>query len=109
MSAPEPFTFDPEGPSAIVHGENLALLESLPDESFSLVYLDPPFNTGRDQVRRTTRSVPVAAGEGDRVGFAGRSRRYAMLVDDGVVTVLHLEESPGTCEISGGEAMLGAL
>ena len=73
MSAPEPFAFDPEGTSAVVHGENLTVLESLPDESFSLVYLDPPFNTGRDQVRRTTRAVPVAHGQGDRVGFAGRS------------------------------------
>ncbi len=43
------------------------------------------------------------------VGFAGRSKRYAMLVEDGVVQVLNLEESPGTCEISGGESMLSAL
>lgn len=43
------------------------------------------------------------------VGFTGRSKRYAMLVEDGVVKVLNLEESPGTCEISGGEAMLSAL
>ena len=78
MGAPEPFVFDPEGTSAIVHGENLTVLESLPDEAFSLVYLDPPFNTGRDQVRRTTRSVPVAHGEGDRVGFAGRSYETIM-------------------------------
>ncbi|MDO4918874.1 site-specific DNA-methyltransferase [Kocuria sp.] len=73
MAAREPFAFDPEGTSAIVHGENLTVLESLPDEAFSLVYLDPPFNTGRDQVRRTIQAVPTAAGEGDRVGFAGRS------------------------------------
>lgn len=73
MTARAPFAFDPEGASAVVAGENLTVLESLPDESFSLVYLDPPFNTGRDQVRRTTRSVHKAAGEGDRVGFAGRS------------------------------------
>ena len=78
MGAREPFVFDPEGTSAIVHGENLTVLESLPDEAFSLVYLDPPFNTGRDQVRRTTRSVPVPHGEGDRVGFAGRSYETIM-------------------------------
>ena len=42
-------------------------------------------------------------------GFIARSRRYAMLVEDGVVKVLHLEESPGTCEISGGEAMVAAI
>ena len=78
MAQWEPFAFDAEGTSAIVHGENLTVLEGLPDEAFSLVYLDPPFNTGRDQVRRTTRSVPVAAGEGDRVGFAGRSYETIM-------------------------------
>ncbi len=40
------------------------------------------------------------------VGLLGRSRRYAMLVDDGTVTALNIEESPGTCELSGGEALL---
>ncbi|MCL1629816.1 MULTISPECIES: peroxiredoxin [Roseinatronobacter] len=43
------------------------------------------------------------------VGLMGRSKRYAMLVEDGVVKLLHAEESPGTCEISGGEALLAAL
>ncbi len=43
------------------------------------------------------------------VGLMGRSKRYAMLVEDGTVTVLHLEESPGTCEVSAGEALLAAL
>ena len=42
-------------------------------------------------------------------GLIDRSQRYAMLVDDGVVKVLHKEEGPGTCEISGGEAMLAAI
>lgn len=42
-------------------------------------------------------------------GLIGRSKRYAMLVEDGVVKLLHLEESPGTCEISAGEALLAAL
>lgn len=42
-------------------------------------------------------------------GLMGRSRRYAMLVDDGRVSVFHVEESRGTCEVSGGEAMLAAL
>ncbi|WP_158965285.1 peroxiredoxin [Chachezhania sediminis] len=42
-------------------------------------------------------------------GLMGRSKRYAMLVDDGKVTVLNLEESPGTCEISAGEGLLESL
>jgi glutaredoxin/glutathione-dependent peroxiredoxin len=43
-----------------------------------------------------------------RGGDAERSRRYAMLVEDGVVTTFHLEK-PGVCEVSTGEAMLAAL
>jgi len=42
-------------------------------------------------------------------GLINRSARYAMLVDDGVITVLHREESPGVCEVSGGEAMVAAI
>ncbi|MEO0828896.1 MAG: peroxiredoxin, partial [Pseudomonadota bacterium] len=42
-------------------------------------------------------------------GLMARSSRYAMLVEDGVVKVLNKEESPGTCEISAGETLLGAL
>ncbi|MBI1170322.1 redoxin family protein [bacterium] len=37
---------------------------------------------------------------------APRSKRYAMHVVDGVVKVLNLEDNPGVCDISGGEAML---
>ncbi|RHZ92092.1 peroxiredoxin [Cereibacter sphaeroides] len=43
------------------------------------------------------------------VGLIGRSRRYALQAKDGVVAVIHLEESPGVCETSGGEALLAAL
>ena len=43
------------------------------------------------------------------VGFISRSKRFAMMVDNGVVKVLHAEESPGVCETSGGEAMLAAI
>ncbi|MBJ3761656.1 peroxiredoxin [Maribius pontilimi] len=43
------------------------------------------------------------------VGFYDRSQRYAMVVEDGKVTLLHAEENPGVCETSGGEAILAAL
>lgn len=43
------------------------------------------------------------------VGLLARSQRYAMLVDQGEVKILHLEESPGTCELSAGEALLDAM
>ncbi|HSG57639.1 MAG TPA: peroxiredoxin, partial [Paracoccaceae bacterium] len=42
-------------------------------------------------------------------GLIARSKRYAMLVEDGVVTTFMPEESPGTCEISGGESLLAAI
>ncbi|MDJ0821951.1 MAG: peroxiredoxin [Paracoccaceae bacterium] len=42
-------------------------------------------------------------------GLIARSKRYAMYVEDGTVKVLHEEESPGTCEVSGGESMLAAV
>lgn len=47
--------------------------------------------------------------DAEPVGFAGRSKRYAMCAEDGVVSVLHTEENPGECDISGGEAMVEAL
>ncbi|MES2665225.1 MAG: peroxiredoxin [Pseudomonadota bacterium] len=43
------------------------------------------------------------------IGLLARSKRYALLADDGVVTVLNLEENAGQCEISGGEALLAQV
>ena len=57
----------------ILLGDNLPLLRAEPAESVMLAYLDPPFNTGRSQARRTLATVADAAG--DRTGFGGR--RYA--------------------------------
>ena len=57
----------------ILLGDNLPLLRAEPDGSAVLAYLDPPFNTGRPQARRTLATVADAGG--DRTGFGGR--RYA--------------------------------
>jgi len=43
--------FDPSGGSLVVAGDNLEAAARLPDGAFTLVYLDPPFNTGRIQRR----------------------------------------------------------
>jgi site-specific DNA-methyltransferase (adenine-specific) len=61
----------------ILLGENLELLPAFADGSFQLVYIDPPFNTGRRQQRRTLRAV--ADGEGERTGFQGRRYRTELL------------------------------
>jgi peroxiredoxin len=42
-------------------------------------------------------------------GLGMRSKRYAMLVDDGVVKSLNIEEAPGKVEVSGGDALLKHL
>lgn len=42
-------------------------------------------------------------------GLGTRSQRYSMLVDDGVVRKLSIEESPGKAELSGADALLKAL
>lgn len=42
-------------------------------------------------------------------GLIDRSKRYAMLVEDGEVKLFHAEESPGTCEVSAGESLLAAM
>lgn len=43
------------------------------------------------------------------VGFYDRSKRFSLYAEDGVIKVLNAEDSPGTCEISAGETMLGQI
>jgi site-specific DNA-methyltransferase (adenine-specific) len=58
----------------IVLADNLDVLGSLPDDSIDLVYIDPPFNTGKRQTLRRLRTVRDEEA-GDRTGFAGRRYR----------------------------------
>jgi site-specific DNA-methyltransferase (adenine-specific) len=75
----------------ILLGENLDLLANFDDATFQLIYIDPPFNTGSTQTRRTLGTV--ADEDGDRTGFRGRRYRtehivsssYADSFDDYVV------------------------
>ncbi|HMH47512.1 MAG TPA: site-specific DNA-methyltransferase [Solirubrobacteraceae bacterium] len=70
-----------ESPDAdqILLGENLHLLPSFADGAFQLIYIDPPFNTGRAQVRRTLQVVGDEQGE--RTGFQGRRYRTRLLAE----------------------------
>lgn len=56
------------------HGDNLHLLKSLPSESMNLIYVDPPFNTGKVQSRTSYKSQRVV--EGKRVGFKGQNYKF---------------------------------
>lgn len=67
---PDAPLWHPESPDLLVHGDNLAVMRRLPAESMRLIYLDPPFNTGRPQQRRTTSHVREAAPD-DRAAAPG--------------------------------------
>lgn len=56
--------------NTLYQGDNLAILKSIPDELIDLIYIDPPFNTGRQQQRST--ETTRRNDEGDRVGFKGK-------------------------------------
>jgi site-specific DNA-methyltransferase (adenine-specific) len=58
----------------VVHGDCADVLPTLADASFQLIYIDPPFNTGKIQQRTTLRTVRDDT-DGDRTGFGGH--RYA--------------------------------
>lgn len=54
----------------LFEGDNLSVLKSMPDESVQLIYVDPPFNTGRKQERGLTTSKRTETG--GSVGFKGQ-------------------------------------
>lgn len=57
----------------VVLSDNLPALQRLPSACATLIYIDPPFNTGSSRVRKRIRTVRDA--EGDRVGFGGHRYR----------------------------------
>ena len=69
-------------------GDNLPVLQGLPAGSVDLIYIDPPFNTGKVQSR--TRLSTVRDENGDRTGFQGKryrtvklgTKEYADIFDD---------------------------
>jgi site-specific DNA-methyltransferase (adenine-specific) len=110
-----PPAWTPESPDRVIHGDNLAAIAGLPDGAFTLVYLDPPFNTGRLQARQSTTSVRSASGpirgfkgqqyeriRGDLMSYDDRFEDYwtfleprlaeawRLLADDGTL-YLHLD------------------
>jgi site-specific DNA-methyltransferase (adenine-specific) len=68
-----------EGVDQILLGENLELLPRLRDSAFQLIYLDPPFNTGKVQSRRTLSAVRDE--QGGRTGFQGRRYTTRLLAE----------------------------
>ncbi len=79
-----PTDWSPTGADLVIHGDNLEVIAALPDGAFALIYLDPPFNTGRSQARQSTTSVRSTSGTVK--GFKGelyeRIRGELMSYDD---------------------------
>ncbi|HTX08060.1 MAG TPA: site-specific DNA-methyltransferase [Solirubrobacteraceae bacterium] len=63
----------------VIAGDNALVLPRLSDGFFDLIYMDPPFNTGRAQARHTLSVEAALDGSGDRVGFGGRHYRSRLL------------------------------
>ena len=47
--------------------------------------------------------------DGSGFGLGTRSKRYSMLVENGVVKAMNVEDSPAACSITGGDALLDAI
>ncbi len=73
--------------NTIYFGNNLPVLQKMKAESVHLIYIDPPFNTGRTQARTQIRTV--RSDEGDRVGFAEAVEHH---VTGAVAEGMHAEQ-----------------
>jgi DNA modification methylase len=69
----------------VVLGDNLDVLTSLPEKSIDLVYVDPPFNTGKRQILQRLKTTRDA--DGNRVGFQGQRYRTVKLGNSSYVDV----------------------
>jgi len=65
------------GVNRIVHGDNLGILQQMKTESVELIYVDPPFNTGKRQSRKQMKTIRDESG--DRIGFGGHRYRTEIL------------------------------
>jgi len=61
----------PDGPDLVVQADNADVLPLLPEGAFQMIYIDPPFNTGKVQRRENMQVVQDDGGT--RVGFGGRT------------------------------------
>jgi len=81
MTSPQPTPlWSPDSPDLLLHADNLTAMRRMPDASMRMAYLDPPFNTGRAQLRRTTSHSRASAPDDESTktptawqGFGGES------------------------------------
>jgi len=63
--------------NTIYFGDNLEVIKTIDDKSIDLIYIDPPFNTGKK--RKLTSIKTIQSNEGDRVGFKGNKYKTIKL------------------------------
>jgi site-specific DNA-methyltransferase (adenine-specific) len=63
----------------ILYGDNSPALAALPPGSFDLIYMDPPFNTGKVQTRVSLQTTRAPQDAGNRTGFGGRRYESRLL------------------------------
>jgi site-specific DNA-methyltransferase (adenine-specific) len=64
---------------AVWLADNMEVLPKLQSDAFQLIYIDPPFNTGKVQARKTLATIPDSVG--DRTGFGGRRYKTRLLAE----------------------------
>ena len=87
----------------------LALADLGEDDEAALVLDTASGFAAHDQTSRATILWAKAEADFSAGGMGVRSRRYSMLIEDGVVKKINIEEKPGTVEVSGGDTLLGQL
>lgn len=65
----------------VIFGDNLEVLETLTSASVSLIYIDPPFNTGKIQSRKMLKTI--RDDDGDRIGYKGNRYKTILLGEEG--------------------------
>ena len=61
----------------IYFGDNLNFLKKIKSETVNLIYIDPPFNTGRIQARTSIKTTKSE--DGDRKGYKGKTYKTKIL------------------------------
>ncbi|MBG82466.1 MAG: site-specific DNA-methyltransferase [Chloroflexi bacterium] len=67
--------------------DNMDVLRNIPDESVELVYVDPPFNTQKVQVRKKLSTKRSVDGAGDRIGFKGQSYKTEIIDEKSYIDI----------------------
>ena len=66
-----PISWSEESANQIIFGDNLEVLRQLPSSSFQMIYIDPPFNTGKQQRLQSLKTTRSDSGK--RIGYKGQT------------------------------------